>query len=326
MATLKELAANPGTAKLEFDISVSMPAQEIPGTWLKDLPAYALLEDMGKAGTWDEAQGAQWIYTIIDLLLSSNSGVKFLLPPSFFTTDEKGGSISANQWTFETQCTYNQRGKIAFGDLSQASVSEVQLTAHIGAGKEAVDFIAGSPILEKEPNAPLLVSGISSTITNVMVNGTNMEDIQPAGGDEEDNSNAPLTIRGYLMYADWVQTDTDMPAPAQMESDSPEWAKAFVYEPLSRAIGMEINEDNCAFGPENMPGKGAWQVNYPVSQWQTEPTGAQSVSCINARVPIALFNLPPDSIPVKLRMQKPGDDWKIEEGLNWGITYNGRSI
>lgn len=326
MATLKTLAANPGTAKLEFDISVSMPAQGIPGQWLNNIDMNYSLMDLGAAGTWNETQASLWIYRIVNRMLSQHAGIKRVLPVSDFLFDG-GGSINTNQWTLNAQCTYNQRGKIYFADnLTQASMSEVQIRAHIGSGKEAMDSALNSPLWEIEPNTPKILGDISYTIENVMVNGANAEEIQPAGGGEEDNPNAPLTIRGYLMYANWVQTDTNAPGLAQLKADSPEWAKAFVYEPLSRAIGMEINEENCAFGPENMPGKGAWQVNYPVSQWQTEPTGAESVSCVNARVPIALFNLPPDSVPVKLKMQKPGDDWKIDEGLNWGITYNGRSI
>lgn len=326
MTTLKELAANPGTVKLEFDISVSMPAQGIPAQWLNRIDMNYSLMDLGEGGTWDEAEASRWIYKIVNRMLSQSAGMTRVLPLSKFLFDG-GGSAHTNQWAINAQCAYNQRGKINFAEgLTQVSISEVQITAHIGAGKEAMDSAPDSPLWGIEPNTPLMVDRISCTIENVMVNGANAEEIQQPGGAEEDNPNAPLTIRGYLMYANWVQTDTDAPAPAQMKDDSPEWAKAFVYEPLSRAIGMEINEDNCAFGPEDMPGKGAWQVNYPVSQWQTEPAAAESVSCINARIPMALFNLPPDSIPVKLRMQKPGDDWKIEEGLNWGITYNGRSI
>ncbi|MBQ1427747.1 MAG: hypothetical protein IIZ04_02680 [Aeriscardovia sp.] len=326
MATLKELAANPGTAKLEFDISVSMPARTIPGQWLKTIDMYSYTGDLGAAGTWNEAQASRWIYGIVNRLLAQNSGRASFLPSTKFILNG-GGSISANQWTFDTRCTFNQRGKIDFaGDLSQASVSDVELSIHIEKGKEALDAAMGSPLWETEPNTPVIVDTISSTISNVMVNGTNAEEIQQQGEGEEDNPNAPLTIRGKLTYTNWIQTDVDVPGLAQMESDSPEWAKAFVYEPLSRAMGMEINEDNCAFGPVNMPGQGEWQVNYPVSQWQTEPTGAESVSCTDAQVLIALFNIPPDSLPINLKFKKAGDSWLFEKGLGLDITYRGRSI
>ena len=326
MATLKELAANPGTAKLEFDISVSMPARTIPGQWLKDIDMYSFARDLGAAGTWNEAQASEWIYGIVNRLLSQNAGVSRVLPTSVFITAEKNGSISANQWTFDTRCTFNQRGKINFaGDLSQASVSDVQLTAHIGAGKEALDYVPGSPLWEIKSNTQKVWGDISCTISNVMVNGANAEDLlQP--GEEEDNPNAPLIIRGRLIYSNWIQTDINVPGLAQMKDDSPEWAKAFVYEPLSRAMGMEINEENCAFGPVNMPGRGEWQVNYPVSQWQSDPTGAETLSCMGAGVLIALFNLPSDSLPVNLKVQKAGDSWVFEKGLRLDITYKGRSL
>ncbi len=322
MATLKEFASNPSTAKLEFDISVSMPARTIPGTWLKDIDMSSFTGDLGEAGTWNEVQASLWMYDIVNRLLSPN-GVRYL-PSRSFILDE-GASISANQWTFETHSTFNQRGKINFaGDLSQAKVSDVQLSIHVSKGKEAIDNAPSSPLWETEPNTPAKVRMISCTIENVMVNGANAEEIQQPGEGEEENLNAPLTIRGRLEYRNWIQTDIDVPALSQMGDNSPAWPKAFVYDVLSRAIGMEINEANCVFGPGNMPGQGEWQVNYPVSQWQTEPNGAESVSCIEAKVLIALFNLPPDSLPVELKFKNAGDWWGIEKGLGLDITYKGR--